>query len=674
MTPCLTRKGNIRVSTITIKLTESRAKRIGVAAAAVIMLVFYVYSQLTLYSSSEGETIVYSFFVPCFIAFVLASILFDISVEPEWAKLVAKIFAIALCILAVLCASEILIDRFLWQLLTRNPDALFFGFVLLSVIAFFFYGITGSVPWGLRIMVILVMVYCYVNYFVTMFRGTPLVPVDILTVGTAMDVVGSYTFAWTDALSESLLVFAGVFVVAPRLKMPNPEGGKKIVARVLGIIIPLVFVGLTVQRHFIYSMGFQASTWEQTRTQRSHGNVLNFYSNICESYVWAPEGYSVNAVNEIAERYTSDSVSDATEKPDVILILGESWADLVPEGYATATGDPLTFTRSLAGQSNSDVRTLVTSTYGAGTSRSEFEILTGAAQAYGMSQAPFQFSVSEPLPNIVQSFKDLGYDTTAMHTGLKESWDRDTAFPLLGFDAYYDQFDMQVNESDYLRGWIQDSVLYDEALAHLDQSDGPQFMYLISIATHGGYRNEAYQSPIEIESPAGDYPLTEQYLGVLQESDQDLQAFIQELSQREKPTIVLFFGDHLPYVDDEYNNDVLKAYDDWMWAHTTYYGVWANYDLPETVYDDVSSLSLNYLGPYLMEAAGLPLTGYQKYLRDCTQEYSAVSTSAFITPEGERISADEGKETELGHEQAILQYGLVFDTSKMPRDFFYLKE
>lgn len=662
------------MAVFTIKLTESKARRIGVAVATVVMLAYYVYSQITLHTNMADQTIVYSFFVPFFVVFVLASILFEVSVEPQCMKLLVKVFGVLICLLAVFCASELLVNQFMWQLITSNPGAFLMGMALLCALILFFYALTGSITWGIRCMVIVIMLYCYVNYFITMFRGTPLVPVDILTVATALDVAGSYSFMWTDALTESLIVFVGVFLIIPRLKFPKLPRVYHIGARIIALIAPVVFVGITVQHSFIYGMNLEASTWEQTRTQKSHGNILNFYSNICEAYVLAPEGYSVEAVNEIAARYTSDAVSDAEEKPDVILILGESWADLVPEGYAQSTEDALPYIHSLDNGENSDIRTLITSTYGAGTSRSEFEILTGAAQAYGMSQAPFQFSVGEPLPGVVRSFKDLGYETTAMHTGLKESWDRERAFPLLGFDAYYDQFDMDVKQEDYIRTWIRDSVLYDEALGQLEGSDDPQFLYLITVATHGGYRDETFNTTIEIDSPAGSYPRTEQYLSVLREADRDLQAFMETLSKREKPTLVLFFGDHLPYVDDEYNNTVLKSYDDWMWAHKTFYGVWANYELPETAYDDVESLSLNYLGTYLMEAAGLPLTGYQKFLRDSAQEYSAVSTATFITPEGERITVEEGKETELGFEQSILQYNFVFDTKNTPKEFFYLKE
>lgn len=659
---------------VNITITTSKKRRITTVVLTVALIGYFVFSPQSLWAGSTGGSGIFACFLPVFLLIVLSSILLKLSVTSKALKYTMKLCLLILCILAVFYASELLAGNFLWTLMASNPLAFLLGFLILLSLAAFFYALTGSVPGGVCGMTIVTVIFCFTNYFVMAFRGNPFLPTDILGLGTAVDVVSNYYFFWTTELTDACLLFAGVFVLSPYLKLPKLKKWQRAVARIAALVFPLVFVAITVPRDFVRGHDLEAYTWDQTIGAELNGSIWNFYANISESFASPPDGYSLEAVDQIASRYTSDSVTDATVKPDVILILGESWADVTPEGSVELNEPATPFMQSLAGHANSDYRNLVTSAFGGGTSRSEFHVLTGATQEYGTSQAPFQFDVTEHIPNIVDSFKALGYDTTALHTGRASSWGRDVAFPLMGFDRYLDKDALEVSEDDYMRGWIRDTVLYDTTLELLDANDSPQFTYLITIATHGEYRTEDYEASITVEEPEGDFSLTEQYLSVLNTSDQDLAAFIAALEEREDPTIVLFFGDHLPNIDDSYNEEVLAPSDPQWWDYKTIYGVWANYALPHTVYDDADYLSINYLGPYLLEKAGLPLTGYQKFLRQGAEEYSVTGLSGFQSPQGDFIDIEEARKTEFYFEQSVMQYNFIYDRENIPQTFFYLSE
>ena len=51
--------------------------------------------------------------------------------------------------------------------------------------------------------------------------------------------------------------------------------------------------------------------------------------------------------------------------------------------------------------------------------------------------------------------------------------------------------------------------------------------------------------------------------------------------------------------------------------------IWANYDIEEKTVD---CTSLNYLSVYLMEAAGLPLSPDQEFLRDTEKQIPVINS------------------------------------------------
>lgn len=636
--------------------------------------------------SLSGFPAPFCYLLPAFVVAAICCLLLDVSNGPLPVRLVLKVVALLACLFLMLYVIEVLSGGQPFILVRYEYKSFFFGLALLLCILSIAYAATGRLHWALRITAGLLMLYGVINYFTLTFRGTPFIPLDIFSAGTALNVLPNYTFTFTQPLAEAVLVFAGIFLVSFKVKLPDgllrcqPPDRSKLrpawLARVGAFGLSVVFLLSTVGTSFITSR-FGPDYWDQRITAQTHGSFVNFVANIPDLFTSPPDGYNLQTVQDIAARYTSDSVTDAQVKPDVILVLGESWGDLTPNGYVETNEPVLPFLSSFRNRDDGIYRDLIASTYGGGTSRSEFSILTGANVEYGMQQAPFQFNVREAIPNLTESFKAMGYGTAALHTGDASAWGRDKAFPLLGFDAYYEADDIRTEESRMVRQYLSDEDLYRKTLELLDAADAPQFLYTITIQTHGGFTNPNYQSPITIEDPPGEFPMTEQYLGLMHESDADFAWFISELEKRERPTLVLAYGDHLPLVDDSYTQQVMKPSNPFpdngaMMDFQTFYVMWANYELPQAVRQLPQYLSLNYLNPYLMVAAGLPLTGYQKFLLEGASEYPVSSIAGFIDSQGNFLPKADAKSLPMYAEQAVMQYNLVEDRDNLVEDFFRL--
>jgi hypothetical protein len=85
-------------------------------------------------------------------------------------------------------------------------------------------------------------------------------------------------------------------------------------------------------------------------------------------------------------------------------------------------------------------------------------------------------------------------------------------------------------------------------------------------------------------------------------------------------------------------------------------------------------MSANYLAPYLMNLAGLKLTGYEKYLLNLQQTLPVLTMVFCIDNNGTYYSNDDNPYEELIREYQILQYNNVADEKNRYEDFFYLQE
>ena len=121
----------------------------------------------------------------------------------------------------------------------------------------------------------------------------------------------------------------------------------------------------------------------------------------------------------------------------------------------------------------------------------------------------------------------------------------------------------------------------------------------------------------------GDYPIAEQYLTLIKNTDDALEYFLGELEGFDEPTIVLMFGDHQPnieksFFEELYGSELGKlSQDDLRRRYHIPFMIWTNYDSEETANIHTSPCFLSGL---LMERAGLPKSRVQLYLDELQSE------------------------------------------------------
>jgi hypothetical protein len=185
--------------------------------------------------------------------------------------------------------------------------------------------------------------------------------------------------------------------------------------------------------------------------------------------------------------------SDA-QAPHVIVVQSESffdprhWSEAIAPEVLTAWDD--TCSTSLCHGR------LQVPAWGANTVRTEAAFLTGLDPvALGIHRfAPYRALARQPVPNLFNAMKQLGYRTVAVHPYPASFYLRDRVFPMLGVDHFLDITDFDPEERD--GQYISDAAVARKVGRLLkDKDNAPLFIFAITMENHG---------PLHLERPSAE--------------------------------------------------------------------------------------------------------------------------------------------------------------------------
>ena len=296
----------------------------------------------------------------------------------------------------------------------------------------------------------------------------------------------------------------------------------------------------------------------QTSNYSANGFVGAFVVNLLSSNVEKPENYSEEYIDKTLGGYEFIAESEDFESPDIILVLSESFWDVRLLPGVEFSENPLSNWDEVTGRENTVSGRFFTTGFGGGTVRPEFDVLTGlTTDKLPSGSVPWQY-ITKSTESYVSLYKDLGYTTVAMHPYTSSFYLRKEAYPLIGFDELYFE-DTFYNHPD-IPCWvsgkqINDATLVNHIKNYLDFARDPVFLFGISMENHQPYTNKYDEHEIEVVSSPFDEKLlldVQNYANGLLHADRALGALVEYIDAREKPTVLVWFGDHLPTLGSNY--------------------------------------------------------------------------------------------------------------------------
>lgn len=514
-----------------------------------------------------------------------------------------------------------------------------FGIYFINIMFYFaimavFLAVTRSFTWSAVITTAIAFVFNMASFVVNILRGTPLIPSDFLAIGTAAQVAENYTFDMRYPIIAATVVTALVIAMLIRFRYKTTFRYKNIILPLAGVLFAAAFF-VTVGCIDYTDVGMDV--FDQYHANNTHGTVYSFYINVRKMLLHKPDGYSDEETRKFLDNYKSPKIAADADKPNIIVIMNESFADLKAVGDFSTNIDYMPFMRGLS--KNCIKGDLLVSPFGGYTCNTEFEFLTGLSMGLLPSgSAPYLQYISKPIDLSLPSYlADNGYKTVALHPYYARCWNRQKVYDLLGFKEFIslENFDDVIPEEkwDYVRYYISDHTSFEaiEKCLENKKSGEPLFLFNVTMQNHGGYTYDGAEFPtVTITDMDGHYAEAEQYLSLIRESDKALEELVNYLKGVDEHTIVVMFGDHQPAVEQEffeelYGKPLTKLTgDELQKRYRVPFVIWANYDI-----ESKSGVltSTNYLSDYVLETAGLPTNevgGFTSQLRNVVPQINGM--------------------------------------------------
>lgn len=531
----------------------------------------------------------------------------------------------------------------------------------------FVFFIAGRTSISMAICVAAMAIIGVGNYFVVMFRSNPIVPWDIYSFETAMSVADNYVFSVDWALAEHIAMFILMLIVGVRT---NIRLNKKILRPILTVAmcIPAYFyISYLWQDNLERNTGLNDTLFNAKYMHSKDGFFVSFILDIHFLQIEEPKNYSDEYALSLLNEQEVEKVETPEELPDIIAIMDETFSDPAVLGEFETNKDYMPFVHSiLRGEVANTISGYTdVSVLGGNTANSEFEFLTGNSMAFFPNgSVPYLQYIRDGISTIVPQLEEYGYTTYGTHPYRAKGWNREFIYDLMGFDYRY--FQGSFPFEDKLRNYVSDEADFKSILEWRNNTEGPFFMFNVTMQNHsnygGDFDNFDPQIVAKFKNTSSNKYLNK-YLSLMYETDQDVASLLSELSQSDRKTIVVFWGDHQPNdyvvrsIYKEYGLDFdNQTYEQQQQRQKTPFFIWANYDIQEQTNVEIS---LNYLNILLFETAGLQLDEYQTFRKNLWQgQIPMMNAVGYRNDDGDLVEYDDAPEEiqNLLNEYQNIQY------------------
>ena len=532
--------------------------------------------------------------------------------------------------------------------------------------------------YGAAVVGLITGVMSLINRVKITMRSEPFVPRDIVLVKEAADAMGNYDLSLPWAQAGVLLLLILLFVAAGILLPPKKPEKKRGLVRAAACLLCLLLVGLVA---FVYSSD---AVYESFETEKPYDSCavadeLGFPYYFCYHFstmsVAKPEGFDRAEAESWEQDY--EAPEDAAEL-NVVFVMNEAFSDILNEDvFVFPEGEhPMSVYNELAAGENAYAGHIVIPYFGGGTADTEFDVATGMQTNLLNPNSPSLTAfrcVERPMESLYRVFGSEGYTTSFMHPGDGWFYGRDEVYELLGAQEIYFADDMEGLE--YKGEWVTDASfakLIEQRFEDSVSSGVPDFTYAVTIQNHMSYTEDKYGDYAcpKVETTVELSPEVQTAVDVYAEGIRDANAMLKELTEfysaQSEPVLLIFFGDHLPYLCDNragYRELGLAAADvsgteDPFAAYTAPYLIWCNEAGAELLDFDrtIESLELPgsgrmsacYLGAAVLELTGRgEASSWFGFLNEARRELPVIHGGTYMDTDGDTFF-------ELGTEQSAL--------------------
>lgn len=499
-------------------------------------------------------------------------------------------------------------------------------------------------------------------------KGLPLLPWDFGLAGEALDVV-----PWRDVVSIGLVVGLPLFIGGSILLMrkvarppePRPTWKERACLALAGAAV----VALCLVDHpfsLVHVAQGASLPADQAQNVRGNGFALATLRNLTLSETGSKE-YDRDAVAALAQAHQAARTQEpaVTQKdPNIILILSESLFDPTTLPGATFSRDPLPFLHQL--QQTYTSGKMLSPEFAGSTANVELEVLTGLSMKFLPDGVlAYEKYISRPVDSLASILARQGYRTTAISPWSSTFFNSKNVYKNFGFGNFVSvEFMKPVYNSPYFADSEVARVIMDEG----DKAPGPFFIFANTAENHYPYGPGKFQEDtIKVSGLSPDATgIVESYAQGCSYADQMLKTLVEHYSNKPEPTMIIFFGDHLPLLGAQYavykEAGFISGTNDPNFLDQIYRTpvlIWDNFrSAPKETIDFGST----YLSPFILKQAGVPGTAFTDYLGGLEQKVPAVPHQRYWPSRG--INPDDLKEYQTLQQDILFGDQTIYGADK----------
>lgn len=579
------------------------------------------------------------------------------------------------------------------NIIAKTPLVFALCFLAVLLVVYFVYFVSSQVWLSFLTSGLFFFTLLTINRYKVYLRGDPLMPTDLFLGGEAFSIAVSSELKISPfiiAIPVLIIIASVALFVFFRFKKP------KLYANIIGAVccIAAAFLSLNsvyTDRQIYDSVPIYGNIYSSVNEYTSKGYIPAFLYHINDFSAKLPPDYSAEKAQKILDAYVQPEGFDEI-KPDIFIIMSEAFWDITQVDALdfSEKGDPIPAYHEIA--ENSISGDLYVNTYGGGTDNTEFSVLTGFATWAFNNSVPsaYKFYLRHETPSMASFLNTKGYNSVALHPGFDWFYNRRNVYRWFGFEEFISQDDFDVERTrkgNYISDDADVDMLVKTYERYLDENGKPFFCFNVNIQNHGpydaglmyGYGGDFYDLKPGVSISDTSETVLTNYIQGIKDSDASLKKLTDYLENSDRPAVVMFFGDHLPMLGNDYLTYKELGYDIGYEGglqsvsdmHKTSFVIWANdkYREQKPEFESLTKqklqFSANSLGMYMLETLGFKPDALYSYMYEHAGELP-VMTSWFMSEsrkKGEGLTLGYSRKgSELLNRFRMVQYYELFDT------------
>lgn len=530
----------------------------------------------------------------------------------------------------IVCMAEINQGKYPYKFIlfaASRPSVILFNIMIASLI---FYGFLLLFKKGW--IAVLTQSFIYMALSITeLFKfntnGNHLIMTDMKLIKSVKSLTSFAYIKITPMLVIYVLIvvayFLAVFWFNPKMKM---KISRRIAPAIACIGACVSVITIPAVSKPVYSL-FDLDTTSSDNTFKLNEKFDNnsFLAFFCQTasenlanQLKEPENYNDDTVTAMMNvDVDNDSTTFSKEKPNVIMIMSEAFADFrrFEDQLDLNIGNTYAGFDAVADEGYRG--TAIVPTYASWTVRTEFELNFGLpVRSLNDPNMPQRLLLDRAQPTIASYYKDWGYSTAYVHPFMSSFYSRERVYANFGFDQLIFDEDFTV-PIEYYGTYIEDKTVFNQVEKLIKETDEPLFLHTTTMQNHQPY--DQGENP---EDEMGNYFQWIEHTGT------DFEAFINNLKEIDEPTVVFMIGDHYPSLKGE--NSVYDQLgmngDNCGVLYEQPFIIWSNYDLDYSNMPD-EEFSTFYAPYVLMDLIDAPRDSFIQAMMDKMETVPVYSTN-----------------------------------------------